>query len=391
MRISRTRPRRGVLLWALVMLAPAGLAAGCNQAPPHSAGAIAIVIGNHANMPEPQISSQIQTVLDDSLLSQDMMYVVSVSGDPGNVYQQQLATACGGGPACTGAKASFNTGVVNTLVSRAKATTAQSDPLDAILIAAKDVDSANTSGPKQIIVLDNGLQTTGDLTLQSPGALSVLPSAVVQQLEATPGKLAPLNGIKITWSGLGATYTPQQQVPFDSIDQLQSLWTAILQAGGAQVSFEEDSGTGAGPVPGLPAVDTVSFATAPPHGSKCYRLREDQIGFEPGLAVFRDPAQARQILQPIAQSLISAGLDATVIGTAALPGSEWTTLSKQRAKVAAGVLESLGVPAASLTTDGVGVHFSGFVPDTSSSGQLIETEAVQNRLVIVQPVGVQCS
>lgn len=385
------RPRRGTAVLGALVLSAVAFTAACSHQAPHAQGAIAVVIGDRANMPEPQLSTQDQTMLDDALLSNDMMYVVSVSGDPQTVYQKHLKTACDGDAACTGATDSFNSGVLPTLVPYAKARAAEADTLDAILLAAQDLDESGVSGPKQIIVIDSGLQTIGDITLQSPGAFSVTASSLVAQLKATPDRLSQLKGISVLWQGLGTVFTPQHQIPVDDVTSMQAMWKAVLGAGGATLKTEPSDDPNTAPISGLPAVTSVSFAPPPNSTPGCYRLREDQIGFLPGEAVLRDPAKAQQVLRPIAATLKSENIDATVIGTAALPGDEWLALSKQRAQVAVQLLESYGVSADNLTPVGVGVKFAGFVPDTDSSGLLIETKAVQNRLVIIQPVGTTCN
>jgi hypothetical protein len=62
----------------------------------------------------------------------------------------------------------------------------------------------------------------------------------------------------------------------------------------------------------------------------------------------------------------------------------------RRARAVVRVLTGLGVAGTRLTSVGVGTDFVGFVPDTDAQGRLIETIAVQNRLVIIQPAGQQC-
>jgi hypothetical protein len=100
-------------------------------------------------------------------------------------------------------------------------------------------------------------------------------------------------------------------------------------------------------------------------------------------------ASTREVLKPVAEQLRSTGLTATVIGTTALPESPPYPLSNQRSGRVADELVALGVPRTALTTAGVGIQFSGYVPPFRD-GRFVETLAVQDRLVIISPIGQQC-
>jgi hypothetical protein len=193
-------------------------------------------------------------------------------------------------------------------------------------------------------------------------------------------------------SGIGATHAPQPEITADDRDKLGTMWATVLRSGGATVDLDPSTLPDSKPADGLPPVTPITLhPTAPTRGTvTCVKFREDQIGFLPDSAEVRDPAAALAALTPIAKVLASQGLTATVVGTTAVPENSPYPLSLARATKVVSLLGDLHVPKTSLTPIGVGIHFSGFVPDTNADGQLIETLAVQNRLVIIQPVGQQC-
>jgi outer membrane protein OmpA-like peptidoglycan-associated protein len=358
--------------------------------PPHQPGGIVFVVGGRNNMPKPTLVKEAKDILHDSVLSKDRLVIVGVSGSPKVLYTEDMKHDCDSTVACNAVVDDYQK-QVDGLFAKVKADSEEADPLTAIEIAAKQLASLKTSGPRQIVVVDNGVQTTGELSLRAPGALSVSPQEVAKHM-AKDEKLQRLKGVEVLFTGLGSHYQPQGELSQNNIEKLEKLWGTVLSAGGATVTFGAAPLDRSAPTQGLPQVSPVSFDEVPIRTEAgCTKIREDQVGFVPDQATLLDQQHAREILTPIAQELRDKKLTATVIGTTAMPEDPPYPLSKRRAEVVVGLLVDLGVPGASLTAVGVGTNFAGFVPDTDSSGQLIPTLAVQNRLVIVQPVGVSCA
>jgi hypothetical protein len=86
------------------------------------------------------------------------------------------------------------------------------DLLAAIDLAARSVTDA--AGPKTIVVIDSGLQTTGALRFQDQdGALlNANPDEVVDLLRRIQ-QLPNLTGMQVVSNGLGDTAAPQQPLP----------------------------------------------------------------------------------------------------------------------------------------------------------------------------------
>jgi outer membrane protein OmpA-like peptidoglycan-associated protein len=378
----------------LAALLAAGIAApacgGRAPNPPHPAGALALVIGARSNMPAPQLTDADVRVVKDSVQSGDVVSVVEVSGKP-----QLIATiktsrdGCNSPDACAGAADSYLVQIRNVL-AKVKATAPEADTLEAIGIAARAV--AASSGPKHIIVIDSGLQTAGEMPLQPPGAMLDDPAAVAKALGDAHDVDPSLKGVDVLMTGVGDTYLPQERLPDGARQHLYSLWKTVLIQTGAQVTIDTSPLRQLKPAAGLPGVTKVPILDQPPPVQKpCIPIRADQVGFNPNLATFRDSNHAQEVLRPIADKLIKERLSATLVGTTALPEDPGPdSLSERRAEAVKSQLVGLGVSASSLTTRGVGVQFGGFVPDTDAKGNIIETAAVQNRLVIVEIAGSRC-
>ncbi|MEU7791901.1 OmpA family protein [Micromonospora tulbaghiae] len=355
--------------------------------PPPGDGAIALVVGGRNNMPRPQLTKMATDRLRAAFDKRDTMVVVDVTGDPKVRYTGQIDQACDSATTCDAAFRSF-VAKVNRLLGGVKAEVGEADTLEAVLTAARVLRTYK--GDKSMVVIDNGLQTVGAMPLQAPGALTAEPEAVVAPL-AEKGRLDDLARLPILWTGLGSSAGRQARVPSDAAVMLEALWEGVLGHAEAQVEFDPTDLRDLPPADGLPSVTPVPFEPEKaPRSGGCFRLREDQIGFLGQKAEFRDPAKARQVLEPVAAELKRLNIPATVIGTTALPDGDDHGLSTRRAEKAVSVLVELGVPKRRLTPIGVGTEFADFVPDTDRNGNLIETLAVQNRLVIIQPAGQRC-
>lgn len=367
--------------------------AGCSPPPrSHAAGAIALVVGGRSNMHRPRLSPQAHRLVQDAVLSGDTLFIVGVSGtSQPPLYTEDIATGCDSKPACDAVLRDYTTRI-NELLDEVKAQSKEADTLGAITVAARSLAGVDKPGPKQLLVIDNGLQTTGALPLQSPGALAVAPTEQATYL-AKSGDLPDLRGVDVTLSGVGDSYRPQPPLTEGERKNLVALWTAILRKAGA-LRVDADSAPLADepPLVGLPSVTPIVPDPTPvvaPSG--CVRIREDQIGFLPNKAVFKDSSAAGRVLRPIVAEIVRKRAPVTVTGTTALPEDPPFPLSKARANAVISLLVGLGVDRRLLNPQGVGVNFPGFVPDEGPDGTLIPAKAQQNRLVIIQPAGGRCS
>jgi outer membrane protein OmpA-like peptidoglycan-associated protein len=346
-------------------------------------------VGNRANMPNPTLGDRARALVNEAVRSQDRVYLITVSGAPSVVGSLGTTSDCDSELACKNVWAGFvNTIQAGMVKEKSRATTPEADLLGAVALAARQLQSA--SGPKHLIIVDSGLQTAGDMPLQFPGAIQVDPQRIAASLQ-TNLSLPDLQGIDVLFTGLGSTRAPQPQPKERDRNRLERLWTAVLQTSRPHsLVFDQAILPDEPPASGLPSVTPVSFeekrVVTPTQG--CIRLRDDEIGFKGDEATFIDPGKASGVLRPIAQRLIKEGGTATLTGTTALPEKDPASdqrLSLRRARAVRQALIELGVvPATVSRIRGVGTDFTGFVPDTDAKGKLIETKAIQNRLVIIE-------
>ncbi|WP_164842535.1 hypothetical protein [Actinoplanes solisilvae] len=381
-------PRRPLL--AALLIAALGLT-GCGSiTPPHEAGGLAVVVGGRSNMPRPALVAQARDDLRDAILSRDTLFIVGVSGRPEVLYSEEIEHDCDSEIACDALVDDY-LARIDELVGAVRADTAEADQLGALAVAADQLAGVSGNGPKRIIMIDNGLQTMGDLPMQAPGALSVDPKEQADAVVKSKS-LPSLQNVDVLLTGLGARYEPQPALSRDAVTRVKDLWSAVLTEAGAKVSVDTSPlDESQAPNPNQPPVALVEPDDKPaPDVTHCYRIRDDQVGFLPGKDQFRDPESAREVLTPIAADLKKLNVTLSVIGTTALPEKSPFPLSTKRAERVAGVLADLGVRRDAMITGGVGTSFSGFKPDTDADGNLIPSLAVQNRLVLITPVGRSC-
>ena len=273
-----------------------------------------------------------------------------------------------------------NQRLAQTTVVSTTATSPEADPLSAIGLAGRAV--ADGSSARQVVVFDSGLQTVAPLRFQD-GLLGESPAAIVAFLRATD-ELPDLSGISVTWYGLGQTRAPQTALTIAALKQLQAIWQAIMRASGASsISLDVAPLPLANDPGNLPPVSLVPIA---PIGSLSralvVALDPSSVDFVPNEAVYRDPAQADEVLAVVAREILGGGFHHVLLtGTTALPPGH--ALSLARAERVAETLASDGVPFSSLTVRGVSNRFTGFVPDVNPDGSLNNAAAQRDRLVII--------
>jgi outer membrane protein OmpA-like peptidoglycan-associated protein len=167
---------------------------------------------------------------------------------------------------------------------------------------------------------------------------------------------------------------------------LGAIWEAVLAAAGSELGVEEHPLTEPG-AEGLPEVTPVPLPK-PDCTPGSVTLTGADVAFRPDSDDFVDEAAAREALAPIAEQLVAAeGVTVTLTGTTVnIDGlSGQIGLSQDRAGAVLRLLARLGVPETSMTAEGVGSNFAGYVPDGSPDGPLEPAAAAQNRRVIVTP------
>jgi OOP family OmpA-OmpF porin len=379
----------------------AGLLAGCSSSSGASKGAsgtsvdaslgtggLAIVVGMHANAPTPSVPAEVLQLIDQALLDQSQIALVTNEGKArGQTFQlpltaknalskkQQLAT--------------YRAQILGGIATM-RARTPQNDLLDAIDEAGRRI--ASVKGQRTIAVIDSGLQTISPLRFQEAGMLEADPSDVGDFLKHA-GDLPNLAGDKVLLIGFGDTAPPQVSLAVAQRSNVQAIWSEVLTAAGATVTV------GAAPITGdsatgLPIVATVAIkspadfavAVVAPKKTVSIQLTQDAVGFRPSTADFADRSAADRVLRPLAKQIRAQHLKVHLVGSTATHGTmaSQRKLSKERADAVKQRLVNLGVSAGAITTEGVGSAGPGHISDVSPSGGLLAGPAARNRKVTVE-------
>jgi outer membrane protein OmpA-like peptidoglycan-associated protein len=371
--------RRGLISSTLIL--GLLLCAGCGGTKATAApGALAMIVGAHSNMVAPSLLDAVKTEIDAASELGSSATVIVDDGSP-TVSAPVVLKTGNDNPL-------YLQDQVNQLkkqIDKTRAKNPEVDLLAAINLAVRSVSDA--VGPKTIVVIDSGLQTTGALRFQDQGGalLNANPDEVVDQLRRTQ-QLPNLAGMRVVFTGLGDTAAPQQPLPGSARTVLVAIWTKIVESGGGEADIKQAPLPSTQTLKGLPPVTVVpisaqSIGPLPP----VTVLRDSTVGFVPGQAVFRAPDQARAVLADYAKAIIN-GKRALLTGTTASDGTaEYRLhLSEKRAIAVRDLLVSLGAPADRISTRGVGSNFPGFVPDRDPKGNLSPILAAQNRQVIIE-------
>lgn len=358
---------------------------------------IAVVNGYRSNNPTPPFRSQ--TVTDailNSAISYGNITVIVADGTP------FAAASFAINPPNRNLSATKRMDIANEqtqqvvqTISKAKARSEEVDVLAAISLAARSL--ADADGRKSILVLDNGLSTTGYMDFTKNLLRVADAKTVVAYLEETHA-LPDLSGMEVLWVGLGDTCGDQQPLNPKSREMLKAIWNDTLYAAGAEeVTFSNDL-PGAAPADEneLPFVTPILICgddalvieadDEAPLFDEPYVLDEGKVLFLPDSAVLADMAKALDTLRPLAEGLSShPEVKVVLAGTTASAGTAEACerLSLERAGTVKGVLLELGVQAEQIAaTYGLGYENAFHIPDLNADGTLNEN-AQANRAVVV--------
>lgn len=222
------------------------------------------------------------------------------------------------------------------------------------------------------IIIDSGISTKGSINFTESETRNALldPSTLVDSLRKQ-GELAKFEHIdKVIWYGLGQAADPQASPVEGTKEAMKGLYKAIFEAAG--VTLPEDDGEvfktceDVAPKEGLPFVTVVAMPRIPldENGKPILigdKLELDEsnsaLTFEFGTSDFTDSAAAEESLQQYIDQLVDfPDLHVTIYGYTDATGSPEVnqTLSEERAATVGALLESAGVKASQITTEGKG-------------------------------------
>jgi len=246
-------PRRLALRLAAVAAicasASCGAPAAATKAP---SGALALVVGGHANAPEPAPLPSVRALLEQAADEAWQATAVIDGGVPKVIAHGQLH-ATSGDPAAVARQRTEMADKLEVVVREGRADRPEVDLLSALRLAASSLSV--THGPRTLVVIDSGLQTVAPLRFQDPGMWGIDPATTADYL-AERRVLPPLGGVRLVLTGIGETAPPQPALSPEQRQALVAIWKAIGERAGATVEVL-DTPLGTPARPGLPAVAVV--------------------------------------------------------------------------------------------------------------------------------------
>ncbi|MFB9317116.1 OmpA family protein [Cryptosporangium minutisporangium] len=211
--------------------------------------------------------------------------------------------------------------------------------------------------PETILVVSDGVSNSGEFDLNKQ-QFDVEPAGLADALREANALSPALRGQKILWTGLGDTST-EQRLPQSARTSLQTIWTAVLKAAGASVTFQSEHAARTTPPPsGLPA-DPITVPAATEVRDGC----ATRVSIPSSLLFTADSADlqpgADGVLDPIADQLKNdAEATAVVSGHTARYGDAAyrQDLSTRRAQAVVTALSARGVNTARLESIGYGAE-----------------------------------
>lgn len=289
-----------------------------------------------------------------------------------------------------------------------QAVAAEKDVVKSLHLAADSLASYN--GEKTIVLIDNGISTGGVVAFSSFQGFDVEKSIAALDESDYPD----LTNITVVWYSLGSTVSPQEELSFDDLENLQSFWQKYLEnAGASNIQFPKNvavnTTTDHSALPWVSTVDVTPTVSKIPGFDDIaeeaetlseekrddlydevldvgLKFDEDAAHFKPDSYELLDRAAAEELMKPFAMYLkANADQQVLLIGTTATDGSNQSCIefSKGRAETLKELLvNDMGVDASQLVTVGLGYEHAFHIDDLNEDGTLNEAVAPKNRSVI---------
>ena len=393
---------RKIISWVAMLFIAAHLS-GCSMMNDNTSQKqtplwIAIIIGNHANSQQLNLNSTTVTrLIGQAAGSYGSAAVIVADGQPDlrclqtfdipDQYKQadeiKLRSDAGNRAAAMIAS-----------IQNFRAEDPEVDVLESLWQAVRSLSSAPDGSERVICVLDTGLSTAGLLDFRN-NLLNADPdeiAALLDQKQAIPD----FSGITVIWQHLGDVSSPQNRLAHAQVEQLKTIWTAILEKTGAAVEFSNDvpvsSALSNDKYPAVSVVDLpgeVSLAFDPDDDmdfAEPLFIDEKQIKFIGDTADFLDSDAASAVISPVASYMKShPDFKLLLIGTTAGDANNefCLNLSESRALAVENLLVSLGVLQENISAIGLGNSDPWHIKDIDPGGSWIDAYAARNRKVVL--------
>jgi flagellar motor protein MotB len=260
---------------------------------------------------------------------------------------------------------------------------------------------------KQIVIIDTGIVTTGDMNFLSLGIDGVLfgilskeqlddyTTGIVEILNKN--RLLPeLKGIDIVFIGMGDVAMPQEELSNTVKHGIENIWKAIFEKCNADSIDIKNYPKGnkvnkfTGDASGFPYVTPIKFEQTIIEG--IFTIYTDQVSFIANRADYLNYINAELLLSRYAEALIryinrKPDVIVYVVGSIARTNLERDysiELSERRAITVKETLIKYGVPEGKLVVFGLGEFFPNR-DDEFRNGMFVEEIARNNRKVVLIP------
>lgn len=268
-----------------------------------------------------------------------------------------------------------------------KASSPEVDMIKALNISVRGFADAPENSDRQLLVLDSGMPTLGELNFLKSDLINADPTAVVDLLNSKKA-IPNFSGITVTWIGLGDVGAPQKELSPTQRDNLEKIWKAIIEkTGGKLIVLDTLPSNNDNPASDFPKVSTIDFLSDQSSSiGSADAIVFRNIQFVGDSAEYVDPKTAKAILKPVSDYIkATPGFTLLIIGTTAGDNSKsyCLQLSSERANAVKNTLVSLGAPAIQIKSIGLGYTDKWHLSDKAADGTMIESVAAQNRKVVL--------
>ncbi len=356
--------------------------------------ALAVVVGPRSNEPDiPLNAVSIKNAIYNSCYTYGSVAFITCDGSPKVVYQTNIPKPDKSGLSENKKRsiADRYTGQLLHELSIIQPTVPEADTLKAVNYASKTLSGSSESADKVLVVMDNGLSTTGYLDF-TKDLLYADTQDIVNALKDARA-IPDLQGISVVWMYLGQTAAPQEELSEAQKYKLEDVWRAILTEGGAdRIEFTDDIASDM-PDADYPEVSVVdvqdrSIQVDTEEPITTIILDNSSVRFVGDKAEFVNYGEASGVLKQYAELLLQHPDNVVyVIGTTATGAADFCNeLSENRANAVKEVLVFHGVPEKQLITIGLGYKDPWHIEDLDENGNQIEKYACQNRKVLIVDV-----
>jgi len=422
----------------LVVMFCAFFLSGCGASPKPVATDMVILVGNHSN--SAKIIPPIDEAVEKVYISFGNIAIIAVDGSPtiarggeGNIigfYDTELNWKSY--EECEKNEEYWKLHTLiprkNYIITNVNHISADSPEVDLIASLFEAVKAINAiksdnNRVKEIIIIDTGLSTTGALSFLDKDLFALVEQdkklnsedvkQVILELDAS-ASLPDLNGIAVTWYGLGAVCSPQTELTSLEIYNLRVIWGEILKAGNALKSpylnadceygiFIETLAEGqidcdykVTPVTSVieenANIDSDEKIEVIESSEPIVSFSNEKLPFIRNMAEYADNEFALSIIKPYAQKLLaSPNTNILIVGTVSDPNRNGgdIELSQERAERVKCSFIEFGISESRITVCGIGSnkYLSDLYNAKEWQGdEYIDSEAAENRAVYIMPM-----